>query len=381
MENTFKPNIQWMAEKYNEMNEKLFNGELGACDFDIFTKGRGSQGGVLGWFKITGRNLKVSRHTRRMYQYYDGWDKTFVNKGNFVEICKPRIELNGNYSGTETGFLATLVHEMCHYYTYMRGYCPKQGHGREFRQIGQIVSARSNGLFTIQRLASAEQMSQLELNDEMKTKREKRLNNKKASVTAIIVTTKEGKVKLTITSSKNLINLITTSEKYERNENVVTTNDSDIIDYLFNKGYRKNMRTWRYWSLEDKPWLGELNTMLAQTEVETPVGSDKSQPTPQVKQPRRIFSIKTSNGTFEHDGSSFHSLQKALRERFPKMNDEIINKIINNPGNYRMEENRKNIKTVIREVVEDFVSNNGEGGDIDINPDMNLGLQSPLETE
>ena len=381
MENTFKPNIQWMAEKYNEMNEKLFNGELGACDFDIFTKGRGSQGGVLGWFKITGRNLKVSRHTRRMYQYYDGWDKTFVNKGNFVEICKPRIELNGNYSGTETGFLATLVHEMCHYYTYMRGYCPKQGHGREFRQIGQIVSARSNGLFTIQRLASAEQMSQLELNDEMKTKREKRLNNKKASVTAIIVTTKEGKVKLTITSSKNLINLITTSEKYERNENVVTTNDSDIIDYLFNKGYRKNMRTWRYWSLEDKPWLGELNTMLAQTEVETPVGSDKSQPTPQVKQPRRIFSIKTSNGTFEHDGSSFHSLQKALRERFPKMNDEIINKIINNPGNYRMEENRKNIKTVIREVVEDFVSNNGEGGDIDINPDMNLGLQSPLEIE
>lgn len=381
MENTFKPNIQWMAEKYNEMNEKLFNGELGACDFDIFTKGRGSQGGVLGWFKITGRNLKVSRHTRRMYQYYDGWDKTFVNKGNFVEICKPRIELNGNYSGTETGFLATLVHEMCHYYTYMRGYCPKQGHGREFRQIGQIVSARSNGLFTIQRLASAEQMSQLELNDEMKTKREKRLNNKKASVTAIIVTTKEGKVKLTITSSKNLINLITTSEKYERNENVVTTNDSDIIDYLFNKGYRKNMRTWRYWSLEDKPWLGELNTMLAQTEVETPVGSDKSQPTPQAKQPRRIFSIKTSNGTFEHDGSSFHSLQKALRERFPKMNDEIINKIINNPGNYRMEENRKNIKTVIREVVEDFVSNNGEGGDIDINPDMNLGLQSPLEIE
>ena len=381
MENTFKPNIQWMAEKYNEMNEKLFNGELGACDFDIFTKGRGSQGGVLGWFKITGRNLKVDRHTRRMYQYYDGWDKTFVNKGNFVEICKPRIELNGNYSGTETGFLATLVHEMCHYYTYMSGYCPKQGHGREFRQIGQIVSARSNGLFTIQRLASAEQMSQLELNDEMKMKREKRLNNKKASVTAIIVTTKEGKVKLTITSNKNLINLITTSEKYERNENVVTTNDSDIIDYLFNKGYRKNMRTWRYWSLEDKPWLGELNNMLAKTEVETPVGSDKSQPTPQAKQPRRIFSIKTSNGTFEYDGSSFHSLQKALRERFPKMNDEIINKIINNPGNYRMEENRKNIKTVIREVVEDFVSNNGEGGDIDINPDMNLGLQSPLEIE
>ena len=275
---------------------------------------------------------------------------------------------------------------MCHYYTYMNGYCPKQGHGPEFRQIGSIVSSRSNGLFTIQRLASAEDMSQLELNDEMKAKREKRLNNKKASVTAIIVMTQEGKVKLTITSNQNLINLITNTEKNERNENVVTTNDSSVIDYLFSKGYRKNMRTWRYWSLEDKPWINEFKNMLQETSgqvlgVKRPQQPQVQQQEP--KQPTRVFSIKTSTGTFEHDGSSYFGLKKALRERFPKMSDEALEKIIQNPANYRMEENRINLKTIIEGIIDEFMENEFRGANnndsVEITPDMNLGKYSPLE--
>ena len=252
---TFQPNEQWMAEKYAEMNSQLFGGKLGECNFGVFTTGRGMEGGTLGWFKITGRNIRVDRYSRKMFKT-TGWDKVYVNKENFYYMCQPKIELNGNYFGTEHGFLATLVHEMCHYYTYMNGYCPRQGHGREFKEIGMIVSSRSNGMFTIQRLATAEEMNELELNDEMKAKRAKRLANKKASVTAIIAFTKEGKVKLTITSSQRLIDMITTSEK-ERGSNVVATNDADVIEFLFSKNYKKNMRTWRYWSLEDKPWLGE----------------------------------------------------------------------------------------------------------------------------
>ena len=311
IDKAFIPNTQWMAEKYDEMNSQLFNGTLGECDFNVFTTGRGSEGGTLGWFEITGRNIRVDRYSRRMFKNTN-WEKVYVNRENFVYMCQPRIELNGNYSGTEHGFLATLVHEMCHYYTYMNGFCPKQGHGPEFRQIGSIVSSRSNGLFTIQRLASAEDMSQLELNDEMKAKREKRLNNKKASVTAIIVMTQEGKVKLTITSNQNLINLITNTEKNVRNENVVTTNDSSVIDYLFSKGYRINMRTWRYWSLEDKPWINEFKNMLSETSGQ--VLGTKRQQQPQVqqqepKQPTRVFSIRTSTGTFEHDGSSYFGMQ------------------------------------------------------------------------
>ena len=381
---SFKPTVEWMAERYNEANQKLFNGALGECDFNVFTTGRGSQGGTLGWFKIATRGIMADRHSRKMFK--QGLDRVYVDRKNFVEMCHPTIELNGNYSGTEHGFLATLVHEMCHYYTYMNGYCPKQGHGPEFRQIGSIVSSRSNGLFTIQRLASAEDMSQLELNDEMKAKREKRLNNKKASVTAVLVFTVDGKVKLTMTSSQNLIDTIS-NEENRRGENVVTSNDSNVIDYLFSKGYRKNMRTWRYWSLEDKPWIGELKNMLHETSGQ--VFGTKRQQKPQVqqqmpKQPTRVFSIRTSTGTFEHDGNSYFGLKKALRERFPKMSDEALEKIIQNPANYRMEENKVNVKTIIEGVIDEFMDNefrgtNNNNDSVEITPDMNLGEFSPLE--
>jgi len=383
MDKTFKPNPQWMGEKYNEMNQLLFNGALGACDFAIFTSGRGSEGGVLGWFKITARNIRVDRYSRRMFAN-QGWNKAYIDKSNFVDLCRPRIELNGNYTGTEHSFLATLVHEMCHYYTYMYGYAPKQGHGREFKEIGYEVSERSNGMFTIQRLASAEQMTEMELSDEMKAKRAKRLSNRKSSVTAILVFTKKGEVKLTISSNPSLINMISSSEK-ERGENVVTTNNAEVIEYLFDKGYRKNMRTWRYWSLEGKPWLEELKGMLPEVSGETlgvrRPAAQQVPPQQQPRHPKRIFSIKTSNGVFEHDGENYYSLLTALKERFPRTSEEGILKLINNPANYRMVENMINAKSIIKEVIEEFMNTEMGDDSVAINPDMNLGLQSPLEGE
>ena len=389
LDKTFKPTVEWMASKYDEMNDQLFGGKLGECKFAVFTSGRGAEGGVLGWFKITGRNIRIRRYNRRMFKT-NGWDEINIDRNNFVQLCQPQIELNGNYSGTEHAFLATLAHEMCHYYTYMNGYAPKQGHGREFKEIGYIVSSRSNGLFTIQRLASAEQMSEMELNDEMKAKRERRLANRKASVTALIVFTQDGKIKLTITSSQDLINTISNEEK-RRGENVVTSNDADVIEFLFSKGYRKNMRTWRYWNLEDKPWLGELKEMLLEMSGET-LGVKRpieQQPQPQVQNnnPKMIFSIKTNNGVFETECSSFAELRAILQQRFPKMSYETISKLMGNKANFKqMAENRINVKTIISEVIDEFMQNefrgaNNMGDTVEINPDMNLGLQSPLEDE
>jgi predicted SprT family Zn-dependent metalloprotease len=382
MDKTFKPTVDWMTAKYAEMNDTLFNGALGECSFAIFTTGKGSEGGVLGWFKINGRNIRADRYSRRMFvkDMYGG--KTFIDRKNFVALCNPTIELNGNYTGTEHGFLATLVHEMCHYYTYMHGYCPKQGHGPEFREIGYVVSSRSNGMFTIQRIASAEQMTELELNDEMKAKREKRLANKKASVTAVIVFAKNGKVKLTISSNKSLINMIESSEK-ERGENVAVTNDAEVIEYLFSKGYKQNLRTWRYWSLEGKPWLDELKSMLLETSGETLGAQRPMQP----QQPKIIFSIKTNNGVFETECNSFMELRNKLQERFPKMSYDAITKIMNNKANFKkMEENKMNANSIIKEVVDEFMRNEFRGAnnmedDVTIDPNMNLGLHSPLEVE
>lgn len=166
--------VEWMSAMYDQMNKELFGGMLGGCTFNVFTTGRGSQGGTLGWFKVKGSGVKVERSSRRMF-IYTAYGKEYINENNFVNFCKPQIELNGNYTATEEGFLATLVHEMCHYYTYMRGICPKQGHGPEFYSIGRTVSARSNGRFTIQRLATAEEMKEWELSPEMQAKKIKEL--------------------------------------------------------------------------------------------------------------------------------------------------------------------------------------------------------------
>ena len=383
IDKTFKPNTQWMREKYAEMNKLLFNGELGECNFEIFTTGRGSQGSVLGWFKIKNRNIRVDRYSRRMYVL--GYNKIVINKNNFAELCNPTIELNGNYSGTENGFLATLVHEMCHYYTYMYGYCPKQCHGREFREIASIVSNKSKGMFTIQRVASAEQMTQLELNDEIKAKIEKRLTNRKSVVSAIIVFTKDGKVKLTITSYSSLIDKIS-SEEQRRGGNVVVSNNSEVIEYLFSKGYRRNFRTWRYWNIEGKPWIDELKNMLPEVSG-TLLGVNRAQvkkANPNNNTPKMIFSINTSNGVFEVSCNSFVELRIKLQQRFPNMSYETINKLIGNRANFKkLEENNMNTKKIIKEIIDEFLENEfgGDNTSVEINPDMNLGMYSPLEIQ
>ena len=53
---TFKPTVEWMEQKYQEMNKLLFNGKLGQCNFAIFTSGKGSQGGVL-WSQQLNKKL------------------------------------------------------------------------------------------------------------------------------------------------------------------------------------------------------------------------------------------------------------------------------------------------------------------------------------
>lgn len=35
--------VEWMAKKYEEMNQQLFGGALGVCRFKVFTTGKGSQ--------------------------------------------------------------------------------------------------------------------------------------------------------------------------------------------------------------------------------------------------------------------------------------------------------------------------------------------------
>lgn len=388
----FVPNVQWMSEKYDEMNSLLFDGELMECDFGVFTSGRGSEGGVLGWFKMTGKNLKGRRSTRRLFKRY-GWDEININRGNFVELCKPRIELNGNYSGKEESFLTTLVHEMCHYYTYMDGYMPVQAHGREFRSICSTVQMKSNGRFTIQRVATAEQMSGLELSDEMKEKRQKRLENKKSKTTVLIYWDRDGKIKLVTTTDKRLVDYIK-SNGYSK---LIVSNDTNLFEMLYNLKYRNNMRlsgtrwpSWRCWDVTGKGWLNEVdnydievyeNGKLSSMEKTEEPATDTVKPE-EPKAPSIIFTITTNKGAVEipFDGS-YSKLVNNIKKRLPNLSDESIRKIATNPKNFKsVNENMNSVKKVLREVIEEFISNEGDDS-ISINPNENLGLNSPMEND
>lgn len=259
MENNikFKPTTEWMTQKYNEMNLRLFDNRLGECNFRIFTSGKGSQGSRLGCFGLDNRNIRINIHTRRMFIPGTwGHDDIIINKLNF-EICKPYIALNGNYSATEEAWLNTLIHEMCHYYTYMNGRAPKQGHGPEFRSIASYVAANSNGTITIKRLASAEKMKNFELDDEFKEKKQRRLDNKISKLQAIFVFTTNG-IELSLSSNKKVIDEIivynTSTKRSVKCEKILTSSDPNVINTLVNMGYNKNLRTYRYWIIKQNVW-------------------------------------------------------------------------------------------------------------------------------
>lgn len=263
----FKPTREWLTEKYDQFNQELFNGELGSCNLQAFTSGRGSRGGRLGYFTTGNTRLGIDNETGQML---DKYTKKKVTSENFVEMFQPVIAVNANYTWTEEVLENTLIHEMCHYYTYKDGYCPRQGHGPEFRYIASRVAQLSNGRFNIQRLATAEEMSNLELDTDIKTANQRRLAKKKSNMTAVLVYMDNHDVQLTLTTSQKLVDQIVNANKersrgYDSYSNfrpvkILTCSDPAFIDKLFSLGYKQSMRTYRYWNVGDKVWANAVET-------------------------------------------------------------------------------------------------------------------------
>ena len=257
----FTPTVDWIAEKYFELNEWLFKGKLGNCLFEIYTTGKGMET-TLGHFRFTGTNIKYDKRTRQMY-YAEFGLKENINADNFVHYTRPMIGLNGNYKRTEHMWLNTLVHEMCHYYTYMNGRVPVQAHGTEFREIGQIVGIRSNGIFDIKRLCDAENIG--ELDGEIAARRKARDDKKKSNMTALFIFMKNAEIRLVTTTKQSLINDIVGRSNGLTCRKIVATSDANFIEYLWSLGYKNNMSTYRYWSLKDKSIIDELKKYKTET--------------------------------------------------------------------------------------------------------------------
>ena len=250
--NKFKPTVQWMGENYTKANKELFNGMLGDCIFkDEPIK---SNTDWLGSFGISsgryGYKLLVNKSTRKMFLENSFGDREYVDQDTFFDMCHPTITLSTYYSGTQESLYATLVHEMCHYYTYMNGYCPKQGHGPEFRNIGVIVAHRSNGQLTVQRIASAEQMEGYDIDDEIKQRRERRAVAKKVNAHYYLIVWRNGRVGIINPTDSCLKDIIRWEQRDDSKvEDILDIIDPTITNELYDKfGFTKKMRAYRFWA-------------------------------------------------------------------------------------------------------------------------------------
>lgn len=310
MEEKFTPTIEWMQEHYDKFNSLYFKNVLPHCEMKVFTTGSGSQGKTLGYFGF-GVSVYVERDSRKMFvknRFSLSNEKIYVK--DITEV-KPYIQLNGNYKATEDAWSNTLIHEMCHYYTYLNGYVPRQSHGTEFYAIGSKVCNLSQGKYVITRVANSEEMKNYELNAEVKAKNDQRKDNKISKGFAVITYHSNGAPRLTLTTSQSLVDDIVSYNKgKDTTKRIIVSKDSDLINLLFNKGYKHFMRTYKYWNID-----------------------------------------------------------KDLSKEIENYNYDEIN--LNESFSRRLD-------IIIENSIKEIVNNNEE--DILISPDMNLGLQSPLET-
>ena len=257
----FTPTVDWIADKYFELNEWLFNGRLGNCLFEVFTRGEGMETS-MGHFRFTGRGIKYSERTGQMYYYPDYGQKEKIDADNFALYTKPMIGLNGNYKRTEYMWLNTLVHEMCHYYTYMGGRRPVQAHGIDFRQIASIVGIRSNGIFDIKRICDAENAG--ELDEKIAARRQARDENKKSKMTALLVFRTNGDVQLITTTYQKIIDVVIANNNKPVCKRILATNDKSYIEYLWGEGYKHNISpsksgtNYKYWSVQGEDLVDEI---------------------------------------------------------------------------------------------------------------------------
>lgn len=389
-QNKFTPDYFWMYEKYYELNKRLFGNRLGSCDFEV--KKLGAR--TLGTFSFKA-NIKIERSTRRLYKS-DNWGyKEYINRDNFVDETEPLISLNSNYKGTEHAWLGTLAHEMCHYYTYLWGYAPLQAHGREFREIGSEIAARSNGEFTIARLASAEEMREYELDDKVQASQKRRKENRINKMTAIFILDSTNVPRLVMTTSQNLINEI---EKIglEQTYNYMGLNaDPNFVKKLMSLGYNHNMRTYRWWNLTNKLALAIIplqkwETLINNTDktlaqllgVEEPSKPQEEQPQQQNK-PQEEFHLGYK---IVKDGEGFNLETQDGRRTFKNpvksiFFDENNNQFQFSTGKFTFKGTPGHwTKLTTESVIKEKIMDDEQDDDaVEITPNMNLGLMSPFE--
>lgn len=218
IEGNMVPTKEWMQTKYNQFNQELFDGFLPNCR--LIAK------------KLGPKHLG-------MYSTNSVTPNGPITRENIYDIAKPTIYLTTTYSAPEEDLENILIHEMCHYYTQFdkEGNARKidkenKGHGADFMNAAKMVSDRSGGKYTIQRIATSEQSSRkgFETKDrpfyKMKGTRLIRVTfaNNNLSAEAFILTNSEFVAKQILDMSVD--------------KRILVTDNSSLIKILMNAGYK-----------------------------------------------------------------------------------------------------------------------------------------------
>lgn len=320
-----RPTVEWMTRMYNEMNRALFGGRLRECEFCVRDLGR-----TLGRFQMTGESLGYYKDDRSLFFKNPSGICFYINRNNFAKLCKPLITLNDAYTAPEEQFLTTLVHEMCHYYTYMEGTVPTSAHGEEFKAIARSVNYRSKGRFKITTKASVERMMNYKLDDNVQARLQAKAAKRKETEFAKLYTVLmfgENVIGLVTTTSQKLVRThLLNNAISKRFKEIIHVTDPEFLKKCIEHGFTRNFKSPHY-------YYNVTNTDFAQN------GKD-----------------------YKH--TVLYKEEETMKE---SMNlERIIDRMV---------------RRSIQEELKKGKRGKRDGGICFISPDMNLSLESPIENE
>lgn len=158
---TFRPTVEWMQTKFNELNSSCFNGELPMCKMEV----RKLPKNVLGRFCLNVPKSTILKHQTstnkiiRCENIAGVLFKFYLDKQYIDESCNPSISLTTVVGMNERDWTATLIHEMCHYYNYYaQGMSDvvNKGHGQVFHSACEMAASNGGNDYTVKDIETSE---------------------------------------------------------------------------------------------------------------------------------------------------------------------------------------------------------------------------------
>lgn len=195
----------WMEKMYAEFNETLFDNALPKCELRVTELNNR----LFGRFEFQERIMMRTTLVKnpygkyRLYHYSSG---EAISDKNILKL-RPLISMNSNGSfKDETAMESTLIHEMIHFYTYRKGYCPAQAHGKEFRQMCIILKGLGKKKYGKEfDLSIYGDCDQFEMSDEQKKKEQSKYERQGLNAIIIEVPNTKFPIRIVLVTN-NLLN-------------------------------------------------------------------------------------------------------------------------------------------------------------------------------